>query len=155
MQVGTTVLARVYRVLPTAAGMSVQLGNKDHGRIAATNIADKFSKTPFKGIKVGSVVQCHVISKTKRKGSNFWELSLRKSHLLGVGEVSDPVITSMADVEKDHVYRGYIVNTTDNGCYVCRGRCHLQHACTVSMLFFNPVVVYGAGGGHCLLPVIL
>jgi RecJ-like exonuclease len=46
------------------------------------------------------------------------ELSLRKSHLHGVGAVNDVVVSSISDVKPDDVLRGYISNTTDNGVFV-------------------------------------
>jgi rRNA biogenesis protein RRP5 len=90
----------------------------------------------LKKYEVGATVKCHVLGtihrdtggRRKSKGDSKQkkdvvqvELSLRKSHVNGVGAVVDSVIATIADVAPDSVHRGYVINTTDNGCFVALG----------------------------------
>jgi len=156
---GDKVTGTVYR-MSEADGLWMQLAPKVQGRVFLTNLSDKYGKSPLDKYEVGMTVKCHVLgsvshadrkgSKEKSKGSECaqLELSTRKSHMHGVGAVSDPVISSFADVADDTVYQGYVVNTTDNGCFVALGpevvgRVQISHLSDLFIKDFRAAFVPG------------
>ena len=119
--VGTVVTGKVTKVLEEA-GLIVKVMQGVTGRVFLTNLADSYKKEPTKNFAVGQTVKCLVVAtKDKGNGKQEMELSLRASHVTGVGEVKDAVVGNFGDVEADKVYRGYVVNSTDNGCFVAIG----------------------------------
>ena len=119
--VGTVVTGKVTKVLEEA-GLMVKVMQGVTGRAFLTNLSDSYKKEPTKNFTVGQTVRCLVVATNdKGNGKQEMELSLRPSHVTGVGEVKDAVVGDFGDVEADRVYRGYVVNSTDNGCFVAIG----------------------------------
>jgi len=112
------ITGRITKVFANS-GVHVQLAPGRYGRVALTELSDKYRSEPLKKMTIGKTVQCRVMDITT-DGKQV-DLSLRPSMVNQVGEVKDVQIRSFEDVKAEEVYRGYIVKTMDNGCFVMLG----------------------------------
>lgn len=108
----------------TVKGIVLQLPDHRYGKIALTDIADKYEEDPCKAVAVGELLRVAIVGQDQ--GKHQIDLSLRPSRLApsaakGVA-LKDPEIASVADLEPDQDVRGYVVNVTEKGAFVALGR---------------------------------
>lgn len=134
------------RVLKVAAwGALVEVAPNVVGRIAITDMADRFTATPMEGVVRGAYVNVAVVGVTPPAATAVTAneqdehgdhgvhaaLSLRPSRVTVSGTaaaasvtatVADPEVDTEADLQVGGIYRGYITAVKDAGVYVALGR---------------------------------
>ncbi|XP_051882885.1 protein RRP5 homolog isoform X2 [Pristis pectinata] len=112
---GAVTLGTIKKVLPSI-GVLVSLPFGKTGRAGLCDLADSYSESPLEGLVQGSLIRCCVISKDK----NQLGISLRKSRVYPEKKlpVCDPEITSIKDLWKGAILRGYIKDFGELGVFV-------------------------------------
>lgn len=107
--------------IPT--GYFVQLSRGIRGKLAWTNLADNYDTVGGSNLKKGIKVKCAIIAldvENKRI-----DLSTRKSKLMPSaqeGELKDPVIEEIGQLEDGQSIRGFVRSISDSGLFVDLGK---------------------------------
>ncbi|XP_078421131.1 protein RRP5 homolog isoform X1 [Cetorhinus maximus] len=130
LEEGSITLGTVKKVIPHV-GVTIGLPFGKTGRVGLCDVADSYSETPLEGLALGRTVRCCVIS----KNANQLAVSLRNSRVSpeSPSSVHDPEITSVRDLRKGQLLRGYIKTIGEPGVFVSlsasvSGRVQYHHA---------------------------
>lgn len=120
---GSKLAGRIVSV-DAVKGLVVQLPEQRYGKVALTDLADRFEEDPTKSFKVGETLIACVVGHDEAR--HQVDLSLRPSRLAHGGSKSekprDPEVMSLDDLSTGQDIRGYVVNVTDKGAFVALGR---------------------------------
>ncbi|KAJ2821527.1 rRNA biogenesis protein rrp5, partial [Coemansia sp. 'formosensis'] len=139
---GTRIICSVYKTLPTVMYTEIEMVEdaaamangkapritRVNGSVDAHNAADELSTKPFSSYAAGKLLEAVVlwVNTDTKDGHIKVGLSLRPSVLDPIkfppSGATDPVISSVADVNVGQVVRGYIKKTSEVGCFVSLGR---------------------------------
>jgi rRNA biogenesis protein RRP5 len=116
VKAGNTVTGRVSSTT-TEAGMTVQIGAREYGRVHLCDISDVAGEKPAAAYKRGDFVDCYVLLVDAE--NNKIDLSVRESRLNG-GESNE--IKGIQDVKFDDIITGYVKTVSDAGVFVSLNR---------------------------------
>ncbi|KAJ2041176.1 rRNA biogenesis protein rrp5 [Coemansia sp. S3946] len=138
---GARIICSVFKTLPTvmyteidiiedaaAANGKAPRITRVHGSVDACHAADELSAKPFSSYSSGKLLEAVVVWVGANSKDEHIKvgLSLRPSVLDPINfppsGATDPVIASAADVNVGQVVRGYIIKTSEVGCFVGLGR---------------------------------
>lgn len=103
-------------------GTMVQLSAQIRGRVHPTDASDDFSiiaggEGP---LNVGEKVECYVLR--SNPATRIIDLSTRASRVQGEGDVIDPEVEGIKDVQPGMKIRGLVKNVASHGVFVALGR---------------------------------
>ncbi|XP_060097704.1 protein RRP5 homolog isoform X2 [Heteronotia binoei] len=112
---GTIILGYVKKVIPHV-GLSIMLPFGKTGKASLFHLSDSFVEQPLEGFSMGQLVKCYVLS----NDHNITEVSLRQSRVnpKSHGKVEDAEITSLDNVQKGKLIRGYVSSVTPSSIFL-------------------------------------
>ncbi|XP_064572523.1 protein RRP5 homolog isoform X1 [Zonotrichia leucophrys gambelii] len=110
----TISVGMVTKVTPHV-GLTIALPGGKAGRVSLFHLNDTYTEDPLGNFKVGKIVRCYILSNENGK----IQLSLRQSRLNPKinSKVEDIEITSIKDVKKGQLVRGYVKSITPSGVF--------------------------------------
>nr|XP_056705709.1 protein RRP5 homolog [Euleptes europaea] len=114
LEEGTITLGYVKKVIPHV-GLTIALPFGKTGKASLFHLSDSFVEQPVEGFSTGQLVKCCVLS----NNDNKTEVSLRQSRVnpKSHGKVEDTEITSLDNVQKGQLVRGYVTSVTPSGIF--------------------------------------
>uniref|UniRef100_A0A803VK95 Programmed cell death 11 n=1 Tax=Ficedula albicollis TaxID=59894 RepID=A0A803VK95_FICAL len=114
LEQGTISVGMVIKVTPHT-GLTIALPGGKTGKVSIFHLNDTYSEDPLVNFKVGKIVRCYILSNENGK----IQLSLRQSRLNPKinSKVEDIEITSIKDVKKGQLVRGYVKSITPSGVF--------------------------------------
>ncbi|XP_048361288.1 protein RRP5 homolog isoform X2 [Sphaerodactylus townsendi] len=115
LEEGTITLGYVKKVIPHV-GLTITLPFGKTGKTSLFHLSDSFVEQPVEGFSTGQLVKCCVLSNNDSKT----EVSLRQSRVnpKSHGKVEDAEITSLDNVQKGQLVRGYVTSVTSSGIFL-------------------------------------
>ncbi|XP_030132204.4 protein RRP5 homolog isoform X2 [Taeniopygia guttata] len=110
----TISVGMVTKVTPHV-GLTIALPGGKTGKVSIFHLNDTYTDNPLGNFKVGKIVRCYILSNENGK----IQLSLRQSRLNPKinSKVEDIEITSIKDVKKGQLVRGYVKSITPSGVF--------------------------------------
>ncbi|XP_042719783.1 protein RRP5 homolog [Lagopus leucura] len=114
LEPGTNTVGVVAKMIPHI-GLTITLPGGKTGKVSIFHLSDKYTESPLSDFKIGKVVRCCILSNENGK----IQLSLRQSRLnpKNSSKVEDAEITSIKDVKKGQLLRGYVKSVTPSGVF--------------------------------------
>ncbi|XP_065495074.1 protein RRP5 homolog [Caloenas nicobarica] len=114
LEQGTITVGLVTKVTPHI-GLTIALPGAKTGKVSIFHLNDTYTENPLGDFKVGKIVRCYVLSNENGK----IQLSLRPSRLnpKSNSKVEDVEITSINDVKKGQLVRGYVKSVAPSGVF--------------------------------------
>ncbi|XP_078079096.1 protein RRP5 homolog isoform X2 [Mustelus asterias] len=112
---GSVTLGIIKKITPHV-GVTIGLPLGKTGQAGLCDMADSYHEAPLQGLTLGCIVRCCVVSKSE----DHLAVSLRNSRVQGksASPVPDPEITSVRDLWKGKLLRGYIKSIGKPGVFV-------------------------------------
>ncbi|XP_010131602.1 PREDICTED: protein RRP5 homolog [Buceros rhinoceros silvestris] len=112
LEQGTITVGMVTKVTPHV-GLTIALPGGKTGKVSIFHLNDTYKENPLGDFKVGKIIRCYILSNENGK----IQLSLRQSRLNSKSntKVEDVEITSVKDVKKGQLVRGYVKSVTPSG----------------------------------------
>uniref|UniRef100_A0A8C5X3A6 Protein RRP5 homolog n=1 Tax=Malurus cyaneus samueli TaxID=2593467 RepID=A0A8C5X3A6_9PASS len=110
----TITVGMVTKVTPHI-GLTIALPGGKTGKVSIFHLNDTYTEDPLGNFKVDKIVRCYILSNENGK----IQLSLRESRLNPKknSKVEDIEITSIKDVKKGQLVRGYVKSITASGVF--------------------------------------
>nr|XP_021391992.1 protein RRP5 homolog [Lonchura striata domestica] len=110
----TISVGMIRKVIPHV-GLTIALPGGKTGKVSIFHLNDTYTDNPLGNFKVGKIVRCYILSNENGK----IQLSLRQSRLNPKinSKVEDIEITSIKDVKKGQLVRGYVKSITPSGIF--------------------------------------
>ncbi|KAM8805938.1 protein RRP5 homolog [Eudromia elegans] len=114
LEQGIITVGTIAKVTPHV-GLTVTLHGGKTGKVSIFHLSDRYTEKPLDDFKIGRIVRCYVLSTENGK----IQLSLRQSRLnpKSSKKVEDVEITSINDVKKGQLVRGYVKSVTPSGVF--------------------------------------
>nr|XP_023653770.1 protein RRP5 homolog isoform X1 [Paramormyrops kingsleyae]XP_023653779.1 protein RRP5 homolog isoform X1 [Paramormyrops kingsleyae] len=112
---GTVTLGRVQELLANS-GLVVSLPFSRLGYVSVVDLADSYRPKPLEGYWVGKIVRCCVVGEEP----DHLQLSLRASRMEPetTVPVKDPEISSIGDLKRGRLVRGYVKHVGAQGVFI-------------------------------------
>ncbi|XP_061492087.1 protein RRP5 homolog isoform X2 [Rhineura floridana] len=112
LEKGTITLGCVSKLIPHV-GLNVVLPFGRMGKVSLFQLSDSYAEQPLETFSIGKIVRCCVLPSEDNK----MEVSLRQSRINPKShtKVEDPEITSVDNIQKDQLLRGYVKSITPSG----------------------------------------